>query len=746
MTHAVGSPVPRKEGWDKVIGRTKYVDDVVMEGMLHGATIRSPVPRGRIVDIRFEGDIPWDEFVVVTAQDIPEGHNVVALMEDDQPYLADGVVNHAQEPVALIAHPDRHLVQVARAHVVVEVEPLPSLEDIDEALAGDLVVWGEDNLFKTITVDKGDVDSVWDSAHLIVEGRYETPAQEQLYIEPQGMIATYDAEAGVTVWGSLQCPYYVHKALMRLFGLDGHHIRVVQTATGGGFGGKEEYPSVIAGHAALLAQKAGRPVKIIYDRAEDMAATTKRHPSRTLHRTALDADGRLLAMDIDFALDGGAYLTLSPVVLSRGVIHAAGPYKCDNVRILGRAVATNLPPHGAFRGFGAPQSIFALERHLDRCARAAGLDPVEFRRRNLLHRGESTATEHTIDEAIDLDALVDSALEKSGWADKAAAHAAHNADPEGTTRRGLGMSVFFHGSGFTGSGEVYLASVVKTRADAEGRVTILAASTEIGQGTQTIFSQIASDALDVPYEWIEVAQPDTANVPNSGPTVASRTTMVVGKLVERASRDIARQLQGAGLLAAEGYSAEDFAAACRAWLETHETLEGEAIYKPPPGVEWDDKRYRGAAYGAYGWAAYVAEVEVDTVTWEARVLEFHAVQDIGTVIHPVLAAGQVQGGVAQAIGYALYEDVAWRGGSMANNRMTNYIMPTSADLPDIHVHFQPVPWPYGPSGAKGVGELPMDGPAPAVLSAIEDATGLSLTRLPASPEALMRAAQEAAHA
>src|SRR6202011_5128934 len=248
--------------------------------------------------------------------------------------------------------------------------------------------------------------SAWADADLIVEGEYQTGAQEQLYIEPQGMIAKFDRQEGVTVWGSMQCPYYVHKALMPLLKLPSDKVRVIQTETGGAFGGKEEYPSIIACHAALLARKSGKTVKLIYDRAEDMAATTKRHPSRTRHRTAVSRDGKLLAMEIDFVVDGGAYATLSSVVLSRGTIHAAGPYACPNIRIRSKGVATNAPPHGAFRGFGAPQSLFALERHIDRVAAAAGLSPDEFRRRNFLHKGDTTATGQEICEDVDMGGLL----------------------------------------------------------------------------------------------------------------------------------------------------------------------------------------------------------------------------------------------------------------------------------------------------------------------------------------------------
>src|SRR5262249_27300580 len=280
---------------------------------------------GRIADIRFSPEIAWHEFVIVTAKDIP-GRNCIALIMDDQPCLADGVVNHPEEPIILLAHPDPHILAKAVEGVSIEYEPFPALFTIDESERRSEVIWGADNIFKTYLVTKGDVDSVWKDAALIVEGEYTTGAQEQLYIENNGMIAAFDSSHGITVWGSLQCPYYVHKALMALCNLPAEKVRVIQTETGGAFGGKEEYPSLIAAHATLLAIKSGRPVKMIYDRMEDMAATTKRHPSRTRHRTAVSKDGKILGGEIEFTIDGGAYCTLSPVVLSRGTIHAGGPY------------------------------------------------------------------------------------------------------------------------------------------------------------------------------------------------------------------------------------------------------------------------------------------------------------------------------------------------------------------------------------------------------------------------------------
>ncbi len=731
----IGRSVPRKEGREKVTGRARYVDDLSSPGTLFGVTVRSSVPRGVLRKIHFDPGVPWEEITVVTAADIP-GKNSVLLLSDDQPCLAAGQINHPEEPIVLLAHPDKYLLERARQLVRFDVDPLPAVFTIEESLARTHIIWGAGNIFKSYHVETGNVDAAFARAARVVEGEYTTGAQEQLYIEPQGVIAVANAADGVTVWGSLQCPYYVHKALIPVFALPKEKIRVVQVETGGGFGGKEEYPSMLACHAALLAWKSGKRIKMIYDRAEDMVATTKRHPSRTRHRTAIDADGKLLAMDIEFVIDGGAYMTLSPVVLSRGTIHAAGPYFCPNVRIQSHAVATNVPPHGAFRGFGAPQSVFALERHLDHVAQAAGLAPDEFRRRNFIHEGQTLAVGQIVREKVETERLMDRAFALSDYHAKRKLFAAQN--PGARVRRGIGFASFLHGAGFTGSGEEYLASVVGVEATSEGRIQVHAASTEIGQGTNTIFSQIAADALGLPYELVDVVQPDTSNVPNSGPTVASRTAMIVGKLVESAAIGIRQTLLQDGALT-EGYDADSFARACRNYIERFGPLKATSQYAPIPGMRWDDAKYQGDAYGAYAWAVYVAEVSIDTLTYETRVEDFVALQEVGRVLHPVLAAGQIEGGVAQGIGFALYENVIWRDGRMLNGQMTNYVIPTSMDVPPIRVYFEENRYERGPGGAKGIGELPLDGAAPAIVNAIENATGISFTHVPVTPEDFFQA-------
>ncbi len=734
----VGRSPLRKEGRAKVEGRAAYVDDIVLPGMIYGATVRSKIARGRILSITFPPHIPWHEFTIVTAKDIP-GENTIVHLAKDHPCLAEEWVNHPGEPILLLAHAEKAKLPAAVAAVQIGYEELPAVFTIEDSEADDAPeIWHAEhghphgrNCFKRYLMEHGDPAEAFAAADYIVEGEYTTGAQEQLYIENNGVIAEYLGEDGVKVQGSMQCPYYLVHALELVFCLPQEKCRVIQTETGGAFGGKEDFPSVIGSHAALLAMKSGRPVKICYDRGEDLVATTKRHPSRTRHRTAVAKDGRILGGEIDFAIDGGAYMTLSPVVLSRGTIHAAGPYHWPHLVIRAKAMATNVPPHGAFRGFGAPQSLFALERHMDQIAKVVGLSPEEVRRRNFLTTGDRTATGQLLTDPVDMDGLLTRALKESDYYAKTAEFARSN--PGSPIKRGMGFATFLHGAGFTGSGERRLNSLVEIVLTKEGRPRLLVSSTEFGQGTNTILCQIAAQTLSLPYEMVEIAPVDTAYVPNSGPTVASRTAMIVGKLVERASQSLCAALQHAGDLA-QSYSPQEFTAAAMRYEREHGPMRASARYEAPENIYWDDDRYKGDAYPAYAWAVYVAEVAVDLRTYAATVTNFDALQEVGKVLHPILAEGQVQGGVAQGIGYALYEKCVYERGRMMNNQMTNYIMPTCMDLPLIRVHFDETPSVHGAFGAKGIGELPMDGPAPAILNAIEQATGISFTAIPLLPE------------
>lgn len=744
LTMTIGADIPRVDGFDKLSGRAVYVDDISMPGCWHGTAVRSPVARGRIRAIQFDSAINWREFAVVDHRGLP-GPNQLKLIEVDQPVLAATEVHHKHEAILLLAHPSLRKLRAAVRGIRVEVDPLPALFDPEAPLTSELIQFGSDNVFKRIDIRQGDPAPEFARAPHVISGEYRTDAQEHVYLETQGMLA-WSADGRMNLRGSMQCPYYVLDALTHFFGRPRAAFRVQQAAVGGGFGGKEDFPSLLAVHAALLAEKAGAPVKIVFDRQEDMAVTTKRHPSRVRHRTAVDNDGRLLAMEIDVLLDGGAYVTLSPVVLSRGCIHAAGPYFCENVHVHGEARLTNSPPYGAFRGFGAPQTIFAVERHMDVIAARLGLDPIELRRRNLVRPGQPLATGQIFPDTTRLPDLMDRALAHAKYHQRRDEHTRFNAS-HSYLRRGIGVATFHHGAGFTGGGEVYLASEVWIEALPDGRVELQTAQTDMGQGTTTILAQVVADRLGLPLDQVVVATPDTSRVPNSGPTVASRTAMVVGHLVEAACDDLRRQLD------TEPRSSPAFATPLggvgerlRQWQSTHagQRLVGRSKYQKPPHIQWDDQTYRGDAYASYSWATYVAEVEVDLRTGRTRLTDFVALQEIGRVINPTLATGQIAGGVAQGIGWALYENIVLEDGAMKNCQMTNYIIPACNDLPPLRVFFEETPTRFGPGGAKGIGELPMDGPAPAIANAIARALQVDVRHIPITPERLL-AALESRH-
>lgn len=718
---SVGQSIPRVDGREKVLGEARYIDDLVWPDMIFGRTVRSTVAKGRILSVTLDPAFDWNGFTVVDHRDIPPGgRNLVSLFADDQPLLAVDRVNHREEPILLLAHADRGRLDEAMAHVRVEYqaeEPTFELERASEVL-------------KEVRIAKGDLEAGFAQAEIVVEGTYRTGAQEQLYIEPNGVVAIPGVAGdprGVTLYGSLQCPYFVVNALRVVFGLEEKQVRVVQATTGGAFGGKEEYPSMLAGHAALLACKAGRPVKMVYDRHEDMTATTKRHPSWVRIRTGLLRDGTIVAEDIDFRLDGGAYVTISPVVLSRGAIHAGGPYRIPNIRIVGRAFKTNTPPNGAFRGFGAPQSQFAKEVHMDRIAERVGIDAVELRRKNLLRAGDATATGQVLRASADLERVLDRALARHGRGRKR--------KPTEGKLTGSGLALFWHGAGFTGGGEDRLASRVGLEL-LPGGVRILVSTTEMGQGSRTTHSQIVADTLEIPVDWVDSFDPDTSRVPNSGPTVASRTCMIVGGLLAAAAEKMKLTL-GAWR------TPEEFCRRARARLGQEGPLTVFEQYRRASGSSWNEETYEGDAYGAYAWGCNLADVEVDAVTFEVRCTRMTTVVDVGRAIHPVIVEGQIEGGTLQAIGWALYEDVVMRDGRMANGHFTDYIIPTTLDCPHIEVELIEDPYGGGPFGAKGIGECPMDGPAAALVNAIRRATGARLDAIPATPERVMQALGDA---
>ncbi len=716
----VGTRVPRDDGRQKITGESLYVDDIDIPGMIYGTTVRSPVASAKVVSVDWDEGYDWTGIVRVTAKDIP-GENSLPLLIDDQKILADRRILHMHEPIALLACSDPKRLREARGHVHLRYKSQPMVSQIEDSLEAEIKVFGEDNVFKDIQISKGDPATILPKCPHRLEESYTTGHQEHLYLEPQGMIGVWQ-DGVLTLTGSLQCPYYVHKAMKAVFGLKDDEVRVNQAVTGGGFGGKEEYPSLLAAHVALLARKSGAPVKMIYERAEDMCATTKRHPSEVTIHGGVDEDGRLLALDVDVVLDGGAYCTLSPVVLSRAVLHTISAYRCDHVAIRGRVVATNTPPNGAFRGFGAPQTIFAMERMMDLIAETIGISPAEVRRRNHLQNGDSTATGQVLQQGVSAGAVLQKALDASDFHNK---WEAYQGPQSNRNRRGIGLALFMHGCGFTGHGERDLKSRAALRLflgpQGKPRAQVLASTTDIGQGMRTTFRQIAAETLGIAFEQVELAPPNTADVPNSGPTVASRTCMVVGGLVAEA---------GNGCLQELGFSGSPSEVELAEALASAGAVTCEREYEPAPGLVWDDKNYRGSAYPTYGFGCTICEVEVDAVTFETRILDVVTCQDVGRAIHPSIVEGQIEGGTVQALGFAGFEKVVMHDGTMRNHDVSNYVIPTAADVAPVRVLIHEEPYSGGPFGAKGIGEMPMDGGAPAYVAAVSQAAGVSFRRVP----------------
>ncbi len=714
----------RREGPAKLTGAALYTDDLVFPGAWYGATIRSTEPHARLLGFDRDDDFDWSSVVFLTAADIP-GDNIVSALHDDQPALVDAEIQHHAEPIALLAAPDRQTLREAKRRVHARTEPLPPVFD----------PLGSTHIFAKHEIGSGDVEAALRAADFVIEGEYRVGHQEQLYIENNAMIAAPRPDGGITITGSMQCPYYVHTALKRVLALSDSQAVVVQAETGGGFGGKEEYPSMIAVHAALLAQRLGKPVRMIYDRHEDLAATTKRHPAIVRHRTGVSADGRLLAQDIEVVMDGGAYATLSPVVLSRGALHAGGPYRCENVRIRGRVVATNTPPNGAFRGFGAPQTEFAAEMQANRAAERLGISPAELRRRWAYVEGDVTPTGQVLRESVAAHEVLERAAE-AGEFDRvrlqtrvAREQRANARNGRASSAHGVGLALAWHGAGFTGNGEVRIGSVAGVELGADGIVRVLIASTEIGQGTKTIFPQLAAETLGIPIESVEMAPVDTSIVPDSGPTVASRTAMVVGGLVVRACEDLKQRV--------EERTGRGFVDSFAEYARQHGPLRVDKQFEPYPGQQFDDETYRGDAYPCFGWACAVVELDVDLDTAEVTMRSVISADDIGRAIHPILAEGQVEGGSLQAVGYATIEEIKLDNGRYLNDRLATYLIPTALDAPRITTILVESPFSGSPHGAKGIGELPMDVVAPAVIAAIHDAIGVWIHELPATPEKIL---------
>lgn len=711
MKKGIHDPVIKTDHKMKVQGKAKYVADYKLSNMLYVYTFRSRKSRAKVSSIRLP-KIP-EGYYVIDHQDIP-GENILKVVFDDQPILAKDKVNYIGEPILLVAGPDRNEIFRILSEIDVEYEELDAIYTMKESEKKDVApIYGADNCFEQFDFNRGNMNAVFSEAAEIIEDTFQTGYQEQLYIEPQGMIGIID-QGKITIKGSMQCPYYVKDALIQAFGCEEDQVRVVQTTTGGAFGGKEDYPSLLACHAALAAYKSKRPVQLLLDREEDITVTTKRHPSWIHYKTALDKEGNILGIEVEVKLNGGAYSGLSNVVLQRSLLGVLGVYNIPVLHVKGKALATNTVPTGAFRGFGAPQSFFAIEMHMDHIAKHIGINPLALKMKYMVKQNDPTCTGGLFRHRVPLPEMIQEAEKMSAYQKKYDHYGKQKEDGSSTIKRGIGLSLFLHGCGFTGSGERdFIRSTVKLLKHEDDQVEILVANVDMGQGLQTTLNKIVADTLSIPLGQVIYRNPDTDRVPNSGPTVASRSLMIVGKLLERAAVRLKKD-----------------------WIDgkKQEIIEH---YKHPDMIPWDERNFYGDAYPTYSWGLNVVETEVDTITGQVGITGIWSVFDVGKAIDDRIMQGQIEGGIVQGLGYASSEVMVSEQGKIMQHTVTDYIIPTAKDVVKIENKLIDNLYEEGPYGAKGAGELTLIGAAPAFAAAVENALGRKINRIPITPEYVM---------
>lgn len=681
----ISRSVVKKDHAPKMSGRSVYVGDIDKHGVLCGKLLRSKLARAKLLEVKVP-ELP-DGYVYVERNDVP-GDNNVNIVMDDTPVYARETVEYIGEPIGMVCGPDEAVCEEILAKIEVVYEELEPVLDLRKA----------DEVFFNYEYEKGDIDKAFAEADKVYEDEFETGYQDQTYLETQGMMAEPEEGGRMFVHGSMQCAYYVHGAVMRALGCGPADVHVHQDVTGGGFGGKEAFPSILGCQVAVAAKKADKPVRCVFGRREDLEFTSKRHPSLCTYKVAVK-DGKVTAMDIDVKFNGGAYTTLSAVVLQRGLICADGVYNIENLHVRGRALKTNTTPCGAYRGFGAPQTFFAVEMMMDHIAKDLGVDTLEFKEAHLVKQGDKTSTSGLYHFPVPLPAMID---EVDQACDLRRKHKEYAKPQTGRYRRGIGFSMHFHGAGFTGSGERDLIkAVARLHKYKDGTVEVLASNGEIGQGLRTTFPKIVAHELNLPLEKVFYDHPDTSRVPDSGPTVASRSLMTVGELLRRAAIKLRTE-----------------------WKDGEDQIVEEKYVEPDFMIPFYLDKFRGDAYPTYAWGVQAIEVELDTYTGISKILGAYASFDVGTPMDYNIVMGQMEGGFLQGIGYASTEFMNYDNkGRIRNNSFSDYLIPTSVDVPVLNCQLHVEKYPNGPYGAKGAGELPLVGAPGAYVEAVEQALG-----------------------
>ena len=702
----ISESIKRYDFEDKIHGKAVYTPDYHPEGMIYAKTFRSKVSRAKILSIQIPS-LPADYFIV-DHRDIP-AKNVIPVVFDDQPVFAVNEVNYIGEPILLVAGPEKSVILEIMNKINVEYQTIQPILNIEEAESCSApFIFKEQPHFVHYEYHKGNFEDSVKRAKRVISDEFKTGYQEQAYLETQSILATYDGDT-ICIQGSMQCPYYIVESLEVVLGWDRSRIRVIQMPTGGAFGGKEDFPSIPGVHAALAAIKSKRPVQLVYERQEDIQCSTKRHPSIIQIKSFLDENEEIIARDIEVKLDGGAYAGLSSVVLQRTIFSVAGCYNVENLFVRGTAYATNNVVSGAFRGFGGPQAFYAIEMHMENIAMQLRTDPIQLRRKYFVKQGDTSSTQGKFHDPIVLDLITDEVITLSDFKSKRSRF-------ESEKLKGIGCSVFFHGCGFTGAGEAELIKPKVRLKKLKSEVEIFISNTEIGQGVLTTMRKIVSSALGIPIEHVHHNYPNSHDCPDSGPTVASRTVLIVGRLLQDCATEMKKR-----------------------WNE--ESFEIIQNYAYPSHLSWDNQTFKGNAYPDYSWGANVVEVEINADTYEVDVKGIWAVYDIGTPIDEKIVKGQIEGGIVQGLGYATSEVLETKNGKLSQDTFTTYIIPSSLDIPPIFSKLVENPSTMGPFGARGLGEIPLVGIAPALASAVQQAIGKRITKIPITPEDILKEVQ-----
>jgi CO/xanthine dehydrogenase Mo-binding subunit len=755
-TLAVGRGIPRLEAPAKLTGRAVYVDDIRRPGMLHAALLLAPHAHARIVSVDVSAALALPGVrCVLTGDDLP--HRFGAFVKDET-VLARGTVRYFGEPVAAVAADDLATARAAVDLIVATYEDRPSVMDPDAALAPGAPVLHADfatyerrrasplppNVCAETTIAEGDAEAAFAGCDVVVEGVFETQPQVHCYLEPCGAVAEVDDRGRVTIWSPCQSVFRVQATVAEALDLPMSRVRAIATMVGGAFGGKSDV--TVQPAAALLAMRTGRPVKLVLSRNDDFLSMRTRHPARVRVRTGAMRDGTLVARTIDLTLDGGAYAEDSGAVLGFALLMARGPYRIPHVRCVGRAVYTNRLRAAGFRGYGNPQVTFAGEAQIDDIAARLGLDPVEIRLRNAMRTG---------DRWVGGQELASCGLTECLETVRDAARAVRRPPPAPGRRRGTGFSAIAHICGILST-----SAVLKVLED--GTLTLNTGAVDLGEGSHTVLAQICAEALQVPVDRVNFAVPDTDGSPYNWSTGGSRVTYMVGRAVTAAAADVREKLFAhaadmmecaaidlelrpggkVGIAGVPGREVGFRAISMRAHWAVGGPVIGTASVMFEGGFDPKRTEMTGdgiGRLGTYVFGAQAAEVEVDEATGEVRVLEVWSAHDVGRAINPLAVAGQIQGGVAQGLGYALMEDLVYDGERPANPSLADYKVPGAPDLPPIRPIIVEHPEPTGPFGAKGIGEPPVIGVAPAVRNAIAAATGVRLAVLPMTPERVLDA-------